>query len=79
MIVIVDGGSKQPAKMVLSDGSTAYEVLNEVKIILGDGRERHIAVTHEGVVVDLVEGGEIIDTQSIMHDELIESPEGWEV
>jgi hypothetical protein len=58
MIVIVDGGDDR-------------EVLNEVKVIFGDGRERHITITHEGIVVDLIEGGEVVETRSIAHEELL--------
>jgi hypothetical protein len=79
MIVIVDDGAKEPVKVKLSDGSLAYEVLNTVRVILGDGRERHIVVTNEGIVIDLVEAGEVVDTRCNTHEELLESPEEWEV
>jgi hypothetical protein len=60
------------------DGEKAQEVLNEVKVILGDGRERHITITHEGIVVDLVERGEVVQTLSVAHFEMLDWADGEE-
>ena len=54
-------------------------VLNDVKIVvenyiapdeeLGEG-ELHFTYTHEGRVTDYVQDGEVLDTVSIMYDEI---------
>lgn len=51
---------------------------NGVKIIMRDDAgdcERHINVTHEGVIVDLVDhaNGEVIDSMSTTHDEMLDA------
>jgi hypothetical protein len=57
--------------IVIVDGGKPIEVDNDVKVILGDGKERHITVTHEGIVIDLVDGGEVVQTRSDTHDKLL--------
>lgn len=42
--------------------------LNSVKVILGD---RQVTVTHEGIIVDLIEDGEFTDSFSMTHDEML--------
>lgn len=34
--------------------------------------ERHITVTHEGIVIDIVLDGEVVETKSFEHHELLE-------
>lgn len=61
--------------MVCVDDGEYREVLNHVRVILGDGSERHITITHEGIVIDLIEAGEVVDSQSIEHEALLPSSE----
>lgn len=55
MIAIIDGGEPK-------------EVLNSVKVIIGDGKEIHINISHEGVITDFVSHGEVVGTCSEEHD-----------
>lgn len=59
--------------MIVEIDSSGFptEVLNAVKVILGDGTERHITVTHEGIVIDIIVAGEVVDTRSFEHDDLL--------
>lgn len=57
--------------LVIIDGGEAKEVLNDVRIVFGEGKERHVIVTHEGVVVDLIDGGEIVDTWNEQHEDIL--------
>lgn len=34
--------------------------------------ERHVTVTHEGVVIDIVENGEVVETRSFEHCDLLD-------
>lgn len=46
-----------------------------VKAILDiGGQERHIAITDEGLVIDDVTDEEVVQTLSLMHEELLELP-----
>ena len=53
--------------IAMIDGGTAIEVKNDVKVIVGDGKEIHITITHEGVIGDAVLHGEVVDTFSEEH------------
>lgn len=55
--------------IVRIDGGEPIEVLNAVKVIIGDGLELHITVTHEGVITDAVAHGEIVQTECVSHDD----------
>lgn len=55
MIVIIDGGKPK-------------EVLNSVKVIIGDGKELHINITHEGTITDVIDGGEVVQSRSVEHE-----------
>lgn len=57
--------------LAIVDGTSQIEATNDVKVVIGCGSERHITVTHEGIIVDLVENGEITATFSITHEELL--------
>lgn len=49
---------------------------DSVKIILDEGDyERHVNVTHEGVIVDLVKDGEVIDSTWREHNDLLTAPD----
>lgn len=51
--------------LVEIDDGKQVEVLNHVKVIFGgDGRERHVTITHEGIIVDLIFAGEVEKTAS---------------
>jgi hypothetical protein len=58
------------------DGRRAAKVLNDCKVVFASGEaldlERHVTVTPEGVIVDLVnDSGEVVATRSMTHDELL--------
>ena len=55
--------------IVRIDGGEPIEVLNAVKVIIGDGLELHVTVTHEGVITDAVAHGEIVKTECVSHDD----------
>ncbi len=65
----------------LVDGREVGTAKNDVKAIcfleaprgLG-AHERHITVTDEGIVVDIVVNGEVVESRSVEHHELID----WE-
>jgi hypothetical protein len=63
MYARIDG--KEPKQCQLD------EVLNDVRVVLGNGRERHITVTQDRVIVNIVDGGEIVKAMSITHQELL--------
>jgi len=67
VIVVVDGG-----KEIVVDGGV-------VRVVLGTGQERHITVTHEGVVERLLDGDEVVRTAVFTHDELLPGAEDWPV
>jgi hypothetical protein len=54
--------------LVMVDGGQLREVLNDVKVIIGDGTELHITITLEGVITDVVQGGSIVETRCVEHD-----------
>ena len=65
--------------MVVSiDGGRFFEVLNDVKVVLGDGNELHITITPDGVVYDRVSGGEVIDSTSVFVNDILpeDGPDG---
>lgn len=64
---------------IVDDKEPGQEVLESVTVVLGDGRERHVKVTSEGIVVDLVEAGEVRSSLCVTHEELLPSPEDWPV
>jgi hypothetical protein len=45
-----------------------------VKVILPDeGNYRHITITHEGIIADIIDdGGSVVESVSIMHEDLFE-------
>jgi hypothetical protein len=53
------------------------EPLNGVKAIFpfefGEGTELHVKVTEEGIVIDVVGDGEVVETVCLEHRELLES------
>ena len=53
----------------LLDGLERITVLNDVKVIIPEhgGLERHVTVTLEGIIIDLVQNGEIVHTISYAH------------
>jgi len=57
------------------DDGVYVEVLNNVKVVLGDGSERHVTITHEGIVVDLIEAGEVVSSWYDMHENILREPE----
>jgi hypothetical protein len=61
--------------IVYIDDGAPIKVLNMVKVILGDGSELHITILTEGVIYDRVEGGEVIDSQSVFVDDILPSEE----
>ena len=65
MLVIVDG------KKIVQ-----RKALNFVKVVItdDDGIARHITVTDEGIIIDLVKEGEIVATTSYGHVHLLEQP-----
>jgi len=64
------------------DGAEAGTAKNDVEAVVpldacgqsGESRpyERHVKVTHEGVIVDIVVGGEVVETASFEHHELLD-------
>lgn len=50
------------------DGGEPITVRTDAKVILGQGRELHVTVTHEGVIFDAVVDGEVVSTDSREHD-----------
>lgn len=61
------------------DSGKARTALNAVKVIFvfdpldpPISRERHVTVTHEGIIVDIVEGGEVISSRAFEHDDLLD-------
>lgn len=58
--------------MIVSiDGHAPLSVLNDVKVVLGEGsRQVHVTITHEGVITDLVDDSNIVATSSVEHDSL---------
>lgn len=68
----------------LADGREVGTAKNDVKAICfldatdanggSHPHERHITVTDEGIVVDIVVDGEVVESKSIEHHELID----WE-
>ena len=61
--------------LIIDSGKSIAEVRNSAKaIIIGDdGTERHVNMTDEGIIVDIVRKGKVIKTISITHEELLES------
>jgi len=61
MKVIVDDNEKK-----------AQKVLNGAKVVLvEDGYERHVNVTSEGIIIDIVVNGEVEATTTFEHDDLL--------
>jgi hypothetical protein len=62
---------------VLIDGMVTRVALNDVKVIIeaGGGFERHVTVSAEGIIEDLVRDGEVQDTMYQEHDELLATPD----
>lgn len=64
------------------DGAAIRTARNDVKaVVLHDAvgpngesnpYERHVTVTDEGIVVDIVVGGEVVATASLEHHEILE-------
>jgi len=53
------------------DDQEGYTVLNSVTLIMKhEGVERHVKVTHEGVIIDMVRNGEVEATVSHAFDAL---------
>jgi hypothetical protein len=63
---------------VLIDGVEVGVALNDVKVIVvaGGGFERHVTVSAEGIIEDLVRDGEVWDTMYQEHDELLDHRRG---
>ncbi len=55
------------------DDKDILPVLNHVKIRVDE--YQWLTVTHEGVIVDVIQDGEVLDTMSITHQELLEEEE----
>jgi hypothetical protein len=62
---------------VLIDGVEGGAALNDVKVIVAsrNGFERHVTVSAEGIIEDLVRDGEVWDTMYQEHDELLATPD----
>jgi hypothetical protein len=66
------------------DGQLAGEANNDVEAVIpldavdpnGEGHpyERHVKITHEGIVVDIVVDGEVFVTASYEHHDLLDWP-----
>lgn len=66
------GSAERESEMIVSiDGGKPIEVLNDVKVIIGDGAELHVTVSHEGVVYDRVNDGEVTSTQRVRTDDIL--------
>jgi len=64
-------GKSNYKNSVSIDGRDPSLLVNDVKVMLEEEEwDRHITITHEGVVVDLVKDGEVIATACHMHDDL---------
>lgn len=50
---------------------------NDVQVILPleNGYERHVKVTHEGIIEEIVVEGAIDDSAWVTHDDLLPAPE----
>lgn len=66
------------------DGSRRGLAMNDVKAVVpldacdasggSHPHERHVTVTHEGVVIDIVVDGEVVESKCFEHHELLD----WE-
>jgi len=63
---------EKPWAAVMVDHGATVRLLNSCLIILPDGPSsaRHITVTHEGIVIDMVRDGEIVATATFLHDDM---------
>lgn len=61
---------------VIVDGIAEVPAHNTIKVILDDedGVERHYAITHEGVILDIVCDGEIVSSRCYQHGDLDGQP-----
>lgn len=66
MIVIIDN---TPDETVLEAKNYAIIVLP-----LEGGRERHIKVTHEGIIEEIVEDGVVLRDTFVLHDDFLDEP-----
>lgn len=74
--------------VALVDGKPAGEAKNDVEAIVplnavgpkGESNpyERHVKVTHEGVVIDIVVDGEVVESKCFDHFDLLEWDPGGE-
>ena len=62
--------------IVIVDSKVRVDVGNSVKAIIIDDNEteRHVNVTDEGIIVDIVKEGRVVKTMSITHEEMLELP-----
>ena len=53
-----------------------YDSVNHIiKIVIEDnGFERHYTISDEGLISDIVEDGEVVNTKSWEHDDLLTNP-----
>ena len=58
------------------DDDTTLLVRNHCKVIIKGDIERHITVTDEGLIVDLIADGEVIASRHFLHEDLLEVEEG---
>lgn len=60
-------------KVFIDGDDRGKDALNSVCVVVNKyGRENyHVTITHEGIVVDLVVDGEVIQTMSRTHEELM--------
>jgi len=62
---------------VIIDSSWHGAANNTVKVAIAGwwSGERHVNITPEGIIVDLIdEGGEVVKTMSITHEEMLADP-----
>lgn len=57
--------------LVSLDFEAPVEVLNSVKVIIGDGDELHITVSADGVIYDRIRDGEVVRTQCVFADDIL--------
>ena len=64
MVIIIDNGRRVTVK-------------NSVRLIIKEARgiERHITVTVEGIIEDIVERGRVVDTASVEHESIVHALE----
>ena len=50
-----------------------YKLILDTKL---HGLRRHITVTEEGIIIDLVDDEGVVDSMSVTHEEMMPTPDG---